>query len=223
MKMGIKQLSAQGKDLLDFRTETSMKRCGLCGNNCLVSVKHFSSGSDYISGNRCERGAGKDVLNSEIPNLYEYKYKRVFNYKPLTKDKARRGTIGIPRVLNIYEDYPFWFTFFTELGYQVILSGRSSKQIYELGMDTIPSESACYPAKLVHGHIADLVKKGINKIFYPCIPHIRNRRSQRPTTIIIVQSSPLTRRPLMPTWIFSETLMLRFITLSYLWICQVEW
>src|SRR5680860_919145 len=161
----------QGENLDNFATETSMKRCGLCGNNCLVSAKQFSSGSDYISGNRCERGAGKDLKKSEIPNLYEYKYKRVFHYKPLTKDRAYRGTIGIPRVLNIYEDYPFWFTFFTELGYQVVISGRSSKDIYELGMDTIPSESACYPAKLVHGHIANLVKKGINKIFYPCIPY----------------------------------------------------
>jgi len=159
------------KDLFDFKTETSMKRCGLCGNDCLVSVKHFSSGSEYISGNRCERGAGKDVTKSDIPNLYEYKYKRVFQYKPIPKDKASRGTLGIPRVLNIYEDYPFWFTFFTELGYQVIISSRSSKEIYELGMDTIPSESACYPAKLVHGHIADLMKKGIKKIFYPCIPY----------------------------------------------------
>jgi len=164
----------QGEDLVHFRTESSMKRCGLCGNNCLVSVKRFSSGSEYISGNRCERGEGKDVVKSEIPNLYEYKYKRVFQYRPLTKDKALRGTMGIPRVLNIYEDYPFWFTFFTELGYQVIISGRSSKELYELGMDTIPSESACYPAKLVHGHIADLVKKGINKIFYPCIPYAQS-------------------------------------------------
>ncbi|MDR3602208.1 MAG: acyl-CoA dehydratase activase-related protein [Desulfosporosinus sp.] len=164
----------QEQDLLDFTTDTSMKRCGLCGNNCLVSVKHFSSGSDYISGNRCERGTGKDVAKSEIPNLYEYKYKRVFNYKPLSNDKAVRGTIGIPRVLNLYEDYPFWFTFFTELGYQVIISGRSTKEIYAQGMDTIPSESACYPAKLVHGHIADLVKKGIKKIFYPCIPYVQS-------------------------------------------------
>jgi predicted CoA-substrate-specific enzyme activase len=162
-----------GKDLFDFKTETSMRRCGLCGNNCLVSVQHFSSGGDYISGNRCERGSGKDVVKSDIPNLYEYKYKRVFHYKPLTKEQASRGTIGIPRVLNIYEDYPFWFTFFTELGYQVVISGRSSKEIYELGMDTIPSESVCYPAKLVHGHITDLVKKGIKKLFYPCIPYVR--------------------------------------------------
>ncbi|MDP4158312.1 MAG: acyl-CoA dehydratase activase-related protein [Bacillota bacterium] len=159
-------------DLLDFKTQTSTKRCGLCGNNCLVSIKQFSGGSEYISGNRCERGAGKEVINRGTPNLYDYKYKRVFNYKPLTEEKAMRGTIGIPRVLNIYEDYPFWFTLFTELGYRVVISGRSSKQLYELGMDTIPSESACYPAKLVHGHINYLIKKGIRKIFYPCIPYV---------------------------------------------------
>jgi len=169
---------AQSNDLLNFKTETFMKRCLLCGNNCLVSVKQFSSGINYISGNRCERGAGKEVSNHKIPNLYEYKYKRVFNYKPLAMEKARRGTIGIPRVLNLYEDYPFWFTFFTELGYHVILSGRSSKQIYELGMDTIPSDSACYPAKLVHGHITDLVKKGVSKLFYPCIPNIRKEDAE---------------------------------------------
>ena len=163
----------QSNDLYNFKTETSMKRCGLCGNNCLVSVKRFSGGSEYVSGNRCERGSGKEVVKREIPNLYEYKYKRVFNYKPLPTEKASRGTIGIPRVLNVYEDYPFWFTFFTELGYRVIISGRSSNQIYALGMNTIPSDSACYPAKLVHGHIADLVKKGVTKLFYPCIPYAR--------------------------------------------------
>ncbi|MBC2725804.1 2-hydroxyacyl-CoA dehydratase [Desulfosporosinus sp.] len=163
----------QGDDLFNFTTNTKMKRCGLCGNNCLISIKHFSGGHNYVSGNRCERGAGKELVKRQIPNLYEYKYRRVFNYKPLSRDQASRGTIGIPRVLNIYEDYPFWFTFFTELGYQVVISGRSSNQIYELGMETIPSDSACYPAKLVHGHIADLIKKGVTKLFYPCIPYTR--------------------------------------------------
>ena len=163
-----------GEALKELTSETAMNRCGLCGNNCLVTIRRFSNGSEFFSGNRCERGAGKTVVHSEIPNLFAYKYKRVFNYKPLTNDKAIRGTIGIPRVLNIYEDYPFWFTFFTELGYRVILSSRSSKQLYEQGMDTIPSESACYPAKLVHGHMTDLVKKGVTKLFYPCIPYIRS-------------------------------------------------
>ncbi|PKM46290.1 MAG: 2-hydroxyglutaryl-CoA dehydratase [Firmicutes bacterium HGW-Firmicutes-8] len=159
-------------ELDDFKTDTSMKRCGRCGNNCLVTVKVFSNGSEFISGNRCERGAGKEKAANGIPNLYEFKYKRLFDYKPLPEKEAVKGRIGIPRVLNIYEDYPFWFTFFTELGYSVVISGRSSKQIYELGMETIPSESACYPAKIAHGHIADLVlNKGVGKIFYPCIPY----------------------------------------------------
>jgi len=160
----------QGKELSEFKTESSMRRCGLCGNNCLLTINHFSDGREYISGNRCERGAGIEKKENDIPNLYEYKYKRVFNYKPLRKEEAPRGTIGIPRVLNIYEDYPFWFTFFTELGYRVEISARSSKRIYELGMETIPSESVCYPGKLVHGHVFDLINKGVKKIFYPCIP-----------------------------------------------------
>lgn len=172
-EIGQQSTLIQGNDLIGFTIETSMKRCELCGNNCLISVKTFSGGNEYISGNRCERGAGKDIVKNQIPNLYDYKYRRVFDYKPLTKEKAWRGSIGIPRVLNIYEDYPFWFTFFTELGFQVHISGRSTKQIYEQGMDTIPSDSACYPAKLVHGHFAYLVKKGVSKLFYPCIPYIR--------------------------------------------------
>jgi predicted nucleotide-binding protein (sugar kinase/HSP70/actin superfamily) len=106
-----------------------------------------------------------------VSNIYTFKYRRLFNYIPLAKEAAvQRGTMGIPRVLNMYEDYPFWFTFFTELGYRVVLSEPSSRQLYELGLDTIPSESVCYPAKLVHGHILDLIYKGIDKIFYPCIP-----------------------------------------------------
>ncbi|NMA69909.1 MAG: 2-hydroxyglutaryl-CoA dehydratase, partial [Desulfitobacterium sp.] len=157
-------------ELEAFQAETIMKRCGLCGNNCLLTINHFSNGDEFISGNRCERGLGFEKVEVKIPNLYSYKYKRVFQYKPLPREQAPRGTIGIPRVLNIYEDYPFWFTFFTELGYRVVLSGRSTKKLYESGMDTIPSESECFPAKIVHGHIVDLVNKGVKKIFYPSIP-----------------------------------------------------
>jgi predicted nucleotide-binding protein (sugar kinase/HSP70/actin superfamily) len=104
-----------------------------------------------------------------LPNLFEYKYNRLFDYKPLEEAEAKRGTVGIPRVLNIYENYPFWFTLFTELGFRVQLSDRSSTKIYEKGIETIPSESVCYPGKLVHGHIIDLIEKGVNFIFYPCI------------------------------------------------------
>ncbi len=159
------------EELAKFHWESSMKRCELCGNNCLITINHFSDGREFVSGNRCEKGAGIEIKENDIPNLYDYKYKRVFDYKPLPAGKAKRGIIGLPRVLNMYEDYPFWFTFFNALGYRVILSGRSSKRIYELGMETIPSESVCYPAKLVHGHIMDLIHKKIKKIFYPCIAY----------------------------------------------------
>ncbi len=153
-----------------FTAAVSKRRCENCGNNCLITVTHFSNGRTYFSGNRCERGAGKEKAGAGIPNIYDYKYQRVFRYTPLPAAQAPRGTIGIPRALNIYEDYPFWFTLFTALGYRVVLSGRSSRKLYESGMETIPSDSVCYPAKLVHGHIADLVGKGVKKIFYPCIP-----------------------------------------------------
>ncbi|MDP4090330.1 MAG: acyl-CoA dehydratase activase-related protein, partial [Bacillota bacterium] len=152
-----------------FSSETTMRRCGLCGNNCLLTVNKFDESRQLISGNRCERGAGIVEKKEEVPNLYDYKYKRLFSYKSLEKQNAPRGTVGIPRVLNIYENYPFWHTFFTELGFRVELSPRSTKKIYELGIETIPSESVCYPAKIVHGHIMSLISKGIDFIFYPSI------------------------------------------------------
>lgn len=157
--------------LKHFSAETSTHRCGRCPNNCLVTVRKFSDGRQYSSGHRCERGAGGEQQKRSLPNLYKYKYRRAFAYKPLPPEQARRGSIGIPRALNMYEDYPFWFTFFTELGYRVVLSSHSSKTLYELGMESIPSDSICYPAKLVHGHICDLLAKGIKKIFYPSIPY----------------------------------------------------
>ncbi len=162
------------ENLENFSFSTTMSRCGQCTNNCLLTINKFSDGRYFVSGNRCERGAEKYIHTEKkepLPNLYKYKYKRVFNYKPLSIEEAKRGLIGIPRVLNMYEDYPFWFTFFTELGYRVVLSGVSSKRIYELGMGTIPSESVCYPGKITHGHIIDLINKKIPKIFYPCISY----------------------------------------------------
>ncbi len=159
------------EEMKNFSFETSMRRCEKCGNNCLMTVNTFSDGREFISGNRCEKGLGVEKIKNDLPNLFEYKYKKLFNRKSLTKKQAKRGEIGIPRVLNMYEDYPLWHTFFTELGYKVVLSSRSSKEIYEKGMDTIHSESMCYPAKLVNGHIADLIDKGIDKIFYPSIPY----------------------------------------------------
>ena len=162
------------EDTIDnLSIEISHARCGKCENNCLLTINKFSNGKRYISGNRCERGSGIVTENSKLPNLYQYKFNRLFNYEPLPEENAPRGTIGIPRVLNMYEDYPFWFTFFTNLGFRVILSEKSNRKTYEKGMESMPSESVCYPAKLSHGHIISLVKQGIKTIFYPCIPYSR--------------------------------------------------
>ena len=146
---------------------TSMTTCQGCTNHCRLTINKFTGGRQHISGNRCERGIGKVKNADNIPNLFDYKYKRLFGYEPLSADKAYRGTVGIPRVLNFYENYPFWFTFFTELGFKVVLSPRSTHQIYELGIESIPSESECYPAKISHGHIEWLIKQKVDFIFYP--------------------------------------------------------
>ena len=153
---------------------TSMANCRGCTNNCRLTINKFSGGRKYISGNRCERGLGKEKNKDHIPNLFDYKYKRIFSYEPLSADKASRGQVGIPRVLNMFENYPFWYTFFTELKYQVVLSPTSTRKIYELGIESIPSESECYPAKLAHGHVTWLIRNGVKFIFYPCIPYERN-------------------------------------------------
>jgi predicted CoA-substrate-specific enzyme activase len=146
---------------------TSMTTCQGCTNHCRLTVNKFTGGRQHISGNRCERGIGKVKNADNIPNLFDYKYKRIFGYEPLTADKAPRGTVGIPRVLNFYENYPFWFTFFTNLGYRVVLSPRSTHQIYELGIESIPSESECYPAKISHGHVEWLIRQNVDFVFYP--------------------------------------------------------
>ncbi len=155
--------------LSSFSYKSFVRRCGQCANNCLLTVNSFSGDKELITGNRCEKGAGQEKPNS-TPNLFQYKYQRLFSYKPLPAKNAKRGRIGIPRVMNMYENYPFWFAFFTTLGFRVELSPQSSRRLYELGMDTISSDTACYPAKLVHGHITALVRQGVKHIFYPCIP-----------------------------------------------------
>lgn len=164
--------SIKKRDALDsFQVKNSHARCKSCENNCQLTINQFSDGSRFITGNRCEKGAGKEKGDESLPNLFEYKYKRLFDYQPLEKEQARHGEIGIPRVLNLYENYPFWFTFFTNLGFRVVLSPMSTKTIYQMGMETIASDTACYPAKLVHGHIKWLVNQGVKRIFYPSINH----------------------------------------------------
>ncbi|MCR5475443.1 MAG: 2-hydroxyacyl-CoA dehydratase [Lachnospiraceae bacterium] len=174
-----KSTSILSPEKLDaFTFETSMAKCKGCTNSCRLTINRFSGGRQFISGNRCERGIGK-VKNAEnLPNMYEYKLHRVFDYEPLPATEAPRGLIGLPRVLNMYENYPFWFTFLTKLGYSVVLSPISSHRIYEMGIESIPSESECYPAKLAHGHIMWLIKKGVPLIFYPSVFYERNEFQQ---------------------------------------------
>ncbi len=153
---------------------TKLARCKGCTNHCLLTINKFSDSRQYITGNRCERGLGKEKNQEHIPNLFEYKNKRLFDYEPLSVSEAVRGTVGIPRVLNMYENYPFWAVFFAKLGFRVVLSPQSTRKIYELGIDSIPSESECYPAKLAHGHVAWLMHQNVDFIFYPAIPYERN-------------------------------------------------
>jgi len=152
-----------------FSVKTSNARCGRCGNNCLLTISRFADGGRYITGNRCEKGAGVTASKSALPNLYKIKNDLLFNRPVLEEEKAKRGVIGIPRVLNMYENYPFWHAFFTHLGFRVVLSPATNKEMYQSGMDTISSDTACYPAKVVHGHIKWLVENGIKRIFYPSI------------------------------------------------------
>ena len=197
------------EQLKNFTVITKSYRCNGCGNHCLVTMQTFPDGGRYFTGNRCERGEGKPKNTNKSPNIYEYKYNRLFNYpniiettalnsvalgqrasaasatqdigcspsnskrtnSAIRRPNAPRGQIGIPRVLNMYEDFPFWAAFFGKLGYEVVLSGKSTPMIYYKGMSTIPSDSLCYPAKLVHGHVMDLVEKGVKRIFYPCMPY----------------------------------------------------
>ena len=154
--------------------DTELTRCPHCTNHCLLTVNHFSGGRKYITGNRCERGLGEEKKTDGPPNLFAYKNHRLFAYRPLSSKEAVRGTVGLPRVLNMYENFPFWAVFFKSLKFRTLLSPQSTRGIYELGIDSIPSESECYPAKLAHGHISWLIEKKADFIFYPSIPYERN-------------------------------------------------
>ena len=173
LDMEYKSTITKLEDLDSLKIDISHIRCNGCENHCLLTVNKFGNGTKYISGNRCEKGAGIVGERTELPNLVKYKYERIFGYTPLEEKDAPRGTIGIPRVLNMYEDYPFWFTFLTNLGFRVILSEKSNRKTYEKGMESMPSESVCFPAKLSHGHIIGLINQGIKTIFYPCMPYSR--------------------------------------------------
>jgi predicted CoA-substrate-specific enzyme activase len=150
---------------------TSTARCRGCHNRCVLTTSNFSDGRAFRSGNRCSKGSGRRQPDPPpMPDIFAWKQLRLFeHYHPLPENEARRGSLGIPRVLNMFENYPFWFTLFSELGYRVELSAPTSKSLYDSGLASMPSQSACYPAKLAHGHIHDLIHRGLKKIFFPCI------------------------------------------------------
>ena len=153
-------------------------RCGRCSNNCQLTINDFGGGRRFITGNRCEKGAGHRSNKTEAPNVFAQKNALLFDRESLDPEAAPRGTVGIPRALNMYENYPFWHTFFTKLGFSVVLSDNSTKQTYEAGIESMPSESVCYPAKLSHGHIMNLIDKDPDFIWMPCV---RWERKEDPT------------------------------------------
>lgn len=156
------------EEMIALEYTSSTVRCQGCENRCMLTVNKFSGNRRYISGNRCEKGLGEKTL-VKAPNMVEFKRNRIFGYEPLKEEEAFRGVIGIPRVLNIYENYPFWAAFWKQLGFRVVISPFSNRKIYEMGMESIPSESECYPAKLAHGHVEWLIKNNVKTIFHPCV------------------------------------------------------
>lgn len=154
--------------LQSFEHKVTNVKCNGCNNHCLLTINSFSDNDKkFISGNKCEKPL-KDTSIKKGDNLYEYTRERLLSYKP---KPGIRGKIAIPLVLNMYELYPFWFTFFTNLGFEVETSGLSKNHTYQRGQNTIPSDTVCFPAKLVHGHIYKLIKDGHQNIFYPNMPY----------------------------------------------------
>lgn len=181
------------EDLQGFQVEKGFTRCGICENNCLLTVTRFSDGQQFISGNRCERGL-RIKLNPEERkvNLVEYRYNRLFHYRSLRPGDAPHGVIGLPRVLNVYDNYPLWYTVFTDLGFSVKLSPRSSNEIFGKGLETIPSDTICYPAKLSHGHVQSLIDIGVQEIFFPCVVYEVPEHPESPNNMncVIIQGYP---------------------------------
>lgn len=158
---------ANSEVLKNFVHEIKTTNCGLCNNNCRLTVNSFGGGRKFIAGNRCERPITKRVPSNDM-NMYSYKLKLLDSYKPV---EGVRGKLGIPMGLNMYELYPFWYRFFTELKFEVFKSPHSSRKLYQRGQQTIPSDTVCFPAKLMHGHVQTLIDRGAETIFYPCLTY----------------------------------------------------
>lgn len=158
------------EELAGFAYTSRSAQCGGCTAHCQLNIISFGKGRKFISGNRCEKGSGMASKN-KIPNLYEYKYDSIINTVKTHQPKRYRGTVGLPLALGFYEQLPFWHTLFTTLGFRTIISEESSRAMYYLGQHTIPSDTVCYPAKLAHGHVENLLDKGVDFIFYPCMSY----------------------------------------------------
>lgn len=156
--------------LKDFTYTSMATQCKGCTNACSLNIVKFSNGKRFISGNKCEKGAGIKVEH-QLPNLYEYKYDKILSYDKIKPTNQVIGRVGIPRVLGFYEQIPLWHTAFTELGFEVVYSEESTRNLYYKGQHTIPSDTVCYPAKLAHGHIESILDKGVDFIFYPCMSY----------------------------------------------------
>ncbi|MBR5364313.1 MAG: 2-hydroxyacyl-CoA dehydratase [Oscillospiraceae bacterium] len=156
--------------IADFSYQTRSAKCGGCTAHCALNIVIFPDGGRYISGNRCERGAGKKQTD-DIPSLYDYKYKLILSQDQHPVFGKRRGTVGLPLALSYYEQMPFWSELFARLGFAVKLSHESDRDMYYKGQHTIPSDTVCYPAKLAHGHIEDLLEQGVDFIFWPCMSY----------------------------------------------------
>ena len=157
------------ENLEHFSYTSKNVRCGGCTANCQLNIIKFSDGGRFVSGNRCEKGAGIK-RETEVPDLYAYKYDSLMQIAR-QEPTAKRATVGIPMVLSFYEQLPLWHAFFTKLGFAVEISGESDRKMYFKGQQTIPSDTVCYPAKLAHGHIETLLEKGVDFIFWPCMTY----------------------------------------------------
>ena len=168
--LGLEQSTLLSAEALQSFSHTAKPvTCNLCTNHCSLTVNTFDGGRRFISGNRCSRPLGKAKV--ELPDLYNYKYKKLRSLEGKGSGDGSRGRIGIPFGLNMYENLPFWFELFTALNFEVVLSPESSRKLYIKGQRTIPSDTVCYPAKLLHGHVVALVEKGVDAIFYPCMSY----------------------------------------------------
>ena len=164
------------EELADFTHTAKAATCGGCTNRCRLTVNTFSSGKKFISGNQCEKGAGISLSEDNIlPNLYAYKRNKIEELSRNTGEGAR-GTVGLPLALGMYELLPLWHTIFKELGFKVLVSGFSTRKLYQKGQYSIPSDTACYPAKIMHGHIEELIEQGVDAIFYPCLSYNVNEK-----------------------------------------------